>query len=363
MQLSVLDMDLKGLVLAAGEGSRLRPLTFSRPKHLIPLLGKPMIWYSINDLITSGIDDIGIVVGYFRDLIREVLGDGSKFGAKLTYIEQEKRFGIAHAIHLAIEQGFIDEPFVVYLGDNILSGGIKRYLKMFVERESDVYILLCRVKDPSKFGVAVIRNGKLEKLIEKPREFVSDMAVIGVYMFRDPDLVEEAFRTLKPSWRGEYEITELIQWFIDNNYRVDFDIVSGWWKDIGTYNGLLEALYLLLDNVNERIEGDVRGEVVGRVVVEKGAVVEGKVYGPVYIGREVYVEKSAVLEHFVSIERGSKILSGAITRSLVLDNALIDVDGLRLVDSVVGSNTIIKSSRELRGEAKFIVSDYSYIYL
>jgi len=356
-------MDLKGLVLAAGEGSRLRPFTFSRPKHLIPLLDKPMICYAVEDLVKAGVRDIGVVVGYFGDMIKETLGDGDAFGARFTYLTQEKRLGIAHAIHIAIEQGFIDKLFTVYLGDNILSSGIEEHLKKFIEESSDVYVLLSRVKDPSRFGVAIIKNSKIVKLIEKPKEFVSDLALVGVYFFRDPDLVEKAFRSLKPSWRGEYEITELIQWFIGNNYRVDFDIVSGWWKDIGTYNGLLEALYLLLDSVNERIEGDVRGEVVGRVVVEKGAVVEGKVYGPAYIGREVYVEKSAVLEHFVSIERGSKILSGAITRSLVLDNAVIDVDGLRLVDSVVGSNTVIKSSRELRGEAKFIVSDYSYIYL
>ena len=356
-------MDLKGLVLAAGEGSRLRPFTFSRPKHLIPLLGKPMIRYAIDDLVSAGVRDIGVVVGYFGDLIREALGDGSSFGAKLTYIVQEKRLGIAHAIHLAIEQGFIDKPFVVYLGDNILSHGIGKHLKRFVESGSDVYILLSRVKDPSRFGVAVIRDGKVVKLVEKPKEFISDLAVVGVYFFRDPDLVEKAFKTLKPSWRGEYEVTELIQWFIDNGYRVDYDIVSGWWKDVGTYEGLLEALYLLLDDVVERVEGEVRGEVVGRVVVEKGAVVEGKVYGPAYIGRNTYIGRNAVVEHFVSVEQGSKISSGSLTRSLVLDNAVIDVDGLRLVDSVVGSNTVIKSSRELRGEARIVVSDYSQVYL
>jgi len=356
-------MNLKGLVLAAGEGSRLRPFTFSRPKHLIPLLGKPMICYAVEDLVRAGVRDIGIVVGYFGDMIKEVLGDGSAFGARFTYLTQEKRLGIAHAIHIAIEQGFIDKPFVVYLGDNILSAGIEKHMQRFVEGRSDVYILLSRVKDPSRFGVAIISDGRVAKLIEKPKEFVSDLALVGVYFFRDPDLVEKAFRTLKPSWRGEYEITELIQWFIDNGYRVDYDVNSGWWKDVGTYDGLLEALYLLLDSVGERVEGDVRGEVVGRVVVEKGAVVEGRVYGPAYIGKEVYVGRGAVLEHFVSIERGSKILSGTVTRSLVLDNAVIDVNGLRLVDSVVGSNTVVKSSRELRGEARFIVSDYSYVYL
>jgi glucose-1-phosphate thymidylyltransferase len=356
-------MDLKGLVLAAGEGSRLRPFTFSKPKHLIPLLGKPMIRYAIDDLVSAGVRDIGVVVGYFGDLIKEALGDGSSLNARFTYIVQVKRLGIAHAIHLAIEQRFIDKPFVVYLGDNILSHGIGKHLKRFVESGSDVYILLSRVKDPSRFGVAVIRDGKVAKLVEKPKEFVSDLAVVGVYFFRDPDLVEKAFKTLKPSWRGEYEVTELIQWFIDNGYRVDYDIVSGWWKDVGTYEGLLEALYLLLDDVDERVEGEVRGEVVGRVVVESGAVVEGKVYGPAYIGRNTYIGRNAVVEHFVSVEQGSKISSGSLTRSLVLDNAVIDVDGLRLVDSVVGSNTVIKSSRELRGEARIVVSDYSQVYL
>lgn len=356
-------MNLKGLVLAAGEGSRLRPFTFSRPKHLIPLLGKPMIQYVIDDLVNSGVRDVGVVVGYFGDLIREVLGDGSRFGSRLAYIIQEKRFGIAHAIHLAIEYGFIDRSFVVYLGDNILFSGIKKHLEMFMERGSDVYILLSRVKDPSRFGVAVLRDGRVVRLVEKPKEFVSDLAVVGVYFFRDPDLVERAFKTLKPSWRGEYEITELIQWFIDNGYRVDYDVVSGWWKDVGTYEGLLEVLYLLLDSVSERVEGDVRGEVVGRVLVEKGALIEGKVYGPAYVGRGVVVGRNAFVEHFVSIEHGTKVLSGFLTRSLVLDNVFIDVNGLRLVDSVIGSQTTVKSSKELRGEVKLVVSDYSQIYL
>jgi glucose-1-phosphate thymidylyltransferase len=255
-------MDSKGLVLAAGEGSRLRPFTFSRPKHLIPLLGKPMIRYAIDDLVASGVRDIGVVVGYFGDLIRDALGNGSSFGARLTYIVQERRLGIAHAIHLAIEHEFIDKPFVVYLGDNILSRGVEKHLKKFVESGSDVYILLSKVKDPSRFGVAVIRDGKVVKLVEKPKKFISDLALVGVYFFRDPDLVEKAFKTLRLSWRGEYEITELIQWFIDNGHKVDYDIVSGWWKDVGTYEGLLEALYLLLDNVDERVEGEVKARLL-----------------------------------------------------------------------------------------------------
>lgn len=354
-------MGLKGLVLAAGEGSRLRPFTFSRPKHLIPLLGKPMIRYGIDDLINCGVRDVGVVVGYFGDFIRDFLGDGSDFGVRLTYITQVRRLGIAHAIHLAIEEGFVDRSFIVYLGDNIISNGVGGNLRKFLEFGSDVFILLSRVKDPSKFGVAVLRDGRVVKLVEKPKEFISDLAVVGVYFFRDPDLVEKAFKTLKPSWRGEYEITELIQWFIDNGYRVDYDIVSGWWKDVGTYEGLLEALYLLLDNISERVEGDVRGEVVGRVVIEKDAVVEGRVYGPAYIGRGVVIGRNASIEHFTSVEQGAKVLSGSISRSLILNEALVDVGRLRLKDSVIGVKSLIRAFREIQGEAKLIVSDYSIV--
>jgi glucose-1-phosphate thymidylyltransferase len=177
-------------------------------------------------------------------MIKEFLGDGSRCGARFTYVYQERRLGIAHAIHLAVESGFVDGPFVVYLGDNVLADGISRYVRRFVEGEYG------RVRDPSRFGVAVLRGGRVVKLVEKPREFISDLAVVGVYFFRDPDLVVRAFGTLRPSWRGEYEITELIQWFIDHGYRVDCDVVSRWWKDVGTPESLLEAVYLLLDEVS-----------------------------------------------------------------------------------------------------------------
>jgi glucose-1-phosphate thymidylyltransferase len=355
-------MDLKGLVLAAGEGSRLRPFTFSRPKHLIPLLGKPMIQYAIDDLVDSGVSDIGVVVGYFKDLIKDALGEGSD-EYRLSYITQERRLGIAHAIYLSIEEGFLDRSFIVYLGDNILSRGVRENVRRFLEDNADVYILLSKVKDPSRFGVAVLRDGRVVRLVEKPREFVSDLAVVGVYMFRDPDLVVKAFKTLKPSWRGEYEITELIQWFIDNGYVVKHEIVSGWWKDVGTPEGLLEALYLLLDNVSEKIEGDVRGEVIGRVVIERDAVVEGRVHGPAYIGRNAVVDKKGSVEHFVSLECETKLLSGSVSRSLVLDHAVIDIGSSRLVDSVIGSRSIVRSLRELYGNIRLVISDQSFVEL
>jgi len=354
-------MGFKGLVLAGGEGTRLRPLTFSTPKHLIPLLGKAMIEYPIGHLVEAGVYDIGVVVGYLGRLIEDYLGDGSRYGARLRYIKQEERLGIAHAIHLAIEEGFLDSPFIVYLGDNILAGGIVSAVKRFREGGYDAYVMLTRVRDPSRFGVAVVRDGRIVRLVEKPREPISDLAVIGVYFFRDPELVEKAFRSLRPSWRGEYEVTDLIQWFIDRGYRVGYDLVTGWWKDVGTPEGLLEALYLLLDTAEPRLEGEVSGEVMGRVIVEKGALVEGRVYGPAYIGRGVHVGRGARVEHYVSLEAGARLVSGGASRSLVLDESLIDIGGLRLVDSVVGRRARVVCRRELRGEMRLAVSDYSLV--
>lgn len=351
-------------MLAAGEGSRLRPLTFSRPKHLIPLLGKPMIRYPVEDLFTSGIKDIGVVVGYFGDLIIEALGDGSTFGVRFTYIKQERRLGIAHAIHRAIEEGFLDKDFVVYLGDNILSSGISMFVKKFQEGGGDVHILLTKVRDPQHFGVAVVRDGRIVKLVEKPRDLISDLAVIGVYFFRDPDIVERAFRGLKPSWRGEYEITELIQWFIDHSYNVSYSVISGWWKDVGTYEGLLNVIYLLLDRSEGIVRSkEVEGEVEGRVIIEDGAIVRGRVYGPAYIGRNTIIDKNAVVEHYVSVEHSTKVTSGHITRSLILNNTELDLNKARIVDSVIGCYCKVRCSRELHGDLKLTIFDYSSIIL
>ncbi|MGC9010467.1 MAG: glucose-1-phosphate thymidylyltransferase [Sulfolobales archaeon] len=354
---------IKGLVLAAGEGSRLRPFTYSRPKHLIPLLGKPLILYPIEDLVKAGVSEIGVVVGYFADLIKDFLGDGSRYGARLRYIVQERRLGIAHAIYRGVEEGFLDREFIVYLGDNIVSGGVESFLREFYEKRSDVHILLTEVKDPRSFGVAVLDGGRIIKLVEKPKEIISNLAVVGVYIFRDPDLVARAFKSLKPSWRGEYEITELIQWFIDHGYKVSYSKISGWWKDVGTYNGLLDAIYMLLDKVSERISGEVSGEVRGRVVVERNAVVEGDVYGPAYIGEGSYVSKSSVIEPYTSIENNVKLLSGRVARSLIMDYCEIDLNRSRLIDSVIGSHTRIKAARELHGDIRLIISDNSFIQI
>jgi glucose-1-phosphate thymidylyltransferase len=353
---------MKGLVLAGGEGSRLRPLSFSIPKHLIPLLGKAVIEYPIDHLLEAGIREIGVVIGYLGFMIQDYLSR-SRPNASISYIKQEERLGIAHAIYRAIEEGFIDEEFAVYLGDNIIESGVGRHIKSFEESDFDSYVLLYRVRDPSRFGVAILRDGKVVKLVEKPKERISDLAVIGFYMFKDPELVARAFRTLKPSWRGEYEITELIQWFIDNGYRVGYDFVNGWWKDIGTPESLLDALYFLIDRIENSIKGEVRRDFSGRVFVEDGAIVEGSIYGPAYIGRNSYVAKEAVIEPFTSIEAHARVESGIISRSLVLNNARLKLNKTRLINSIIGRYSVIESTRELHGDVEFIITDYSIVRL
>jgi glucose-1-phosphate thymidylyltransferase len=255
-------------------------------------------------------------------------------------------------------------PFVVHLGDNFFEEGASRFAREFVEGGYDAFIVLTRVRDPTRFGYVLVREGRVWKLVEKPRQPPpGGYTLTGFYAFRDPGLVERAFKDLKPSQRGEYEVTDLIQWFVDRGYRVGYTVTNGWWKDMGTPSDLLDLVYLLLDRIETRIEGEVSGEVSGRVVVEKGAVVEGRVYGPVYIGRGALVGKSAAVEHYVSVEQDAKIESGSVVRSLVLEGAVVDVNKLRIVDSIVGRQSRVKSSREIYGEMRLAVSDYSRVEL
>lgn len=336
-------MNVQGLILVAGEGTRLRPLTFTTPKPLIPVLGKPIVIHIVEMLRDCGVRDLALVVGHLGQLFKEVLSNGSCLGVSICYVVQLQRLGIAHAIHRAIEENAVDRPFVVYLGDNFFEEGVERFVKKFIENDYDVLIVLTKAKDPTRFGCVVLENGRVKKLIEKPKQPPPDgYTLAGFYGFRDPDVVEKAFRTLKPSWRGEYEITELIQWFVDNGYSVGYVIAHGWWKDMGTPEDLLDLMYLMIDKVSARIEGDVFGEVQGRVIVEKGAVVEGTVFGPAYIGRDAYVSRGTVLEHYVDVESGARIEGGSLTRCLILDEAVLKLNRARLIDSVVGSRSYVE---------------------
>ncbi|MCX8205199.1 MAG: glucose-1-phosphate thymidylyltransferase, partial [Candidatus Nezhaarchaeota archaeon] len=241
---------MKGIILHGGAGTRLRPLTFSGPKQLIPVANKPVSQYVLEDIRDSGVKDVAIVLGeIYPELVREHYGDGSKFGVKITYIYQGRPLGIAHAVGLC--RGFVGEDrFVVYLGDNLLQSGIKKYVEAFLSGDYDAYILLKEVDDPTRFGVAKFdQNGRLVGLVEKPKVPPSKYALVGVYFFKP--VVFEVLRELKPSWRGELEITDALQLMLERGYRVGYGFVDGWWLDTGKKDDVLYANALILD---ERIK-------------------------------------------------------------------------------------------------------------
>ena len=262
---------MKGLILSGGKGTRLRPLTYTSAKQLVPVANKPVLFYGIEAIAAAGIRDIGIVVGDTQAEIRAAVGDGSRWGVRVTYIEQDAPRGLAHAV--LISEPFIgDDPFVMYLGDNLLNKGITPFVDEFRRDEPAAQILLAHVPDPQMFGVAELSDGTVVRLVEKPKEPKSDLALVGVYMF-GPEVFDSVER-IRPSFRNELEITDAIQDLIDRGLAVRPHIVDGWWKDTGKLEDMLEANRLILDTIDRRIEGTVDAEsrIEGKVVIEAGAV-------------------------------------------------------------------------------------------
>lgn len=331
---------MKGLILSGGKGTRLRPLTYTSAKQLVPVANKPVLFYGIEAIVAAGIRDIGIVVGDTQAEIREAVGDGSKWGATVTYIEQDKPRGLAHAVQIA--ENFIGgDSFVMYLGDNLLNRGIRPLVEEFSRQRPAAQILLARVKDPQMFGVAELDGDRVVRLVEKPETPKSDLALVGVYMF-GPE-VFESVRHIKPSFRNELEITDAIQDLIDRGLMVRPHIVDGWWKDTGKLEDMLEANRLILDTLDHRIDGSVdsASSIEGRVVIETGAIIEASVVrGPAIIGAGAIVRHSYV-GPFTSLMQGVEIRSSEIEHSIVLEgSSIVDLGG-RLVDSLVGRNVRI----------------------
>src|SRR3954463_1670691 len=266
-------MALKGLILSGGRGTRLRPITFTSAKQLVPVANTPVLFYGIEAMAAAGIRDIGIIIApETGDEIREVTGDGSQFGVRITYILQDEPAGLAHAV-LTAEPFLGSSPFVMYLGDNLLQGGMTELVEAFRANEPDALILLTPVPDPENYGVAELRDGRVVDLAEKPAAPKTDLALVGVYMFTagGPD----AARAIEPSPRGELEITDAIQYLVDQGRRVEPHVVRGWWKDTGRLDDMLEANRLVLDTLQTRVEGElIDAQVDGRVVVEPGARLE-----------------------------------------------------------------------------------------
>jgi glucose-1-phosphate thymidylyltransferase len=353
---------MKGLILSGGKGTRLRPLTYTSAKQLVPVANKPVLFYGIEALVEAGIRDIAIVVGDTQAEIRAAVGDGSRWNARVTYIEQDAPRGLAHAVQ--ISEPFIGrEPFVMYLGDNLLNKGIVPFVEQFVRDEPAAQILLTPVPDPQMFGVAELNDGKVVRLVEKPKAPVSNLALVGVYMF-GPDIFTSVGR-ITPSFRNELEITDAIQDLIDRGLTVTPHLVDGWWKDTGKLEDMLEANRLILDTFERRIEGSVddQSRIEGKVVIEPGAIVERSVIrGPAIIGRRAHIEH-AYVGPFTAIMNDVELRDAEIEHSIVLEGSHIHDLGTRVADSLIGKNVKIKRVPLKPTAYRFMLGDNSEVWI
>ncbi|MGQ9708734.1 MAG: glucose-1-phosphate thymidylyltransferase [bacterium] len=354
---------MKGLVLCGGRGTRLRPLTYTMPKQLVPVANRPILAYVFDHLRNAGIVDIGVIVSpETSDGIRRFLGDGRGWNARITYLFQDEPLGLAHGVKISRE--FLrDEPFVMYLGDNLLQDGIVNALQVFRENDADALIMLKRVTDPRAFGVAVLdEKGKVVRLEEKPKEPPSDLALVGVYIFSPR--IHQIIESLQPSTRGELEITDAIQGFINLGARVIPIILDGWWLDTGKKDDLLNANQLVLKACCQRsIQGIVdNSEITGEVSVSFGARIQNsKLFGPAVIGDNTIVDGSTI-GPFVSIGANCEIRNSTIRRSVILEKCLIDKVNF-LEQSLIGRDVRITSGQDLARPLRLLLSDSSELEL
>jgi glucose-1-phosphate thymidylyltransferase len=351
---------MKGLILSGGRGTRLRPITYTRAKQLVPVANKPVLFYGLEALVAAGIRDIGIVVGDTQAEIREAVGDGARWGATVTYIEQDAPRGLAHAV--LISEAFIGgEPFVMYLGDNLLNRGIAGFVEEFAREQPAAQILLARVPDPQMFGVAELADGRVVRLVEKPAEPRSDLALVGVYMFGPS--VFDAVKAIRPSARDELEITDAIQHLVDAGLEVRPHVVDGWWKDTGKLEDILEANRLILDTIEPRIEGTVddASRVEGKVIVGPGAVIERSVVrGPVVIGAGARITH-AYVGPFTAIGDHVELRDTEIEHSIVLEGARITDLANRIEDSLIGRHVVISRLPVRPSAYRFMLGDNSEV--
>ncbi len=355
---------MKALILAGGKGTRLKPLTNTVAKQLLPVANKPILFYVLDEITEAGISDIGMIIHPDTgDKIKEAVGDGSKWKAHITYIPQPEPLGLAHAVATARE--FLgDSPFLMFLGDNLIRGGVKPFIQEFNRSKPEALILLKEVSDPRAFGVAEFNSkGTLVRLVEKPQEPRSNLAMVGVYLF-SPE-IHKAISKLKPSGRGEYEITEAVNLLIKSKKKVLHQILKDWWLDTGKKDDILEANRVVLDDF---LVKDIRGEVdqksrlVGRVEVRMGAKIENSIIrGPVSIGEGCQV-KNSFIGPFTSIGAGSKILDSSVEHSVIMDNCHIcGIDCLK--DSLIGRDAEVKKAEEGFKAIRLFIGDDARVEL
>ncbi|HEX5712322.1 MAG TPA: glucose-1-phosphate thymidylyltransferase [Solirubrobacterales bacterium] len=349
---------LKGLILSGGAGTRLRPITHTSAKQLVPVANKPVLFYGIEALVDAGVEEIGIIIApETGDEIRAAAGDGSQFGAKITYIVQDKPAGLAHAVLTA--KPFIgDSPFVMYLGDNLLRDGLRSLVETFRRDEPHALILLTPVEEPEHYGVAELDGeGGIVRLIEKPKDPPSNLALVGVYLFTPS--IFTASEALEPSWRGELEITEAIQGLIDDGHKVQSEVVRGWWKDTGQLADMLEANRLVLEELESSVEGEVDegSRVEGRVVLEPGAkLTRSVVRGPAVIGAGACIE-DAYIGPYTSIGSGVHVRRSEVEHSIVLADSVVEDLETRMEASLLGRNVKLTRSAGVPKTLRLLVGD------
>lgn len=354
---------MKGLILAGGKGTRLYPLTYTRAKQLIPVANKPVLIRVIETIRAAGIDQIGIVIGDTGQEIRDTVGDGSRWGAQIVYIPQEAPLGLAHAVKISRE--FLgDDRFVMFLGDNVIEGGINDLIRQFADSDWNSQIVLTAVEEPQHYGVAELNgDGQIKQLIEKPKNPPSNLALVGIYMFDHH--VFDAVEGITPSWRGELEITDAIQWLVEHGYRVFPYVHKGWWIDTGKPTDMLDANARVLEEIKPYVAGGIDAEsVIGpRVTIQKGArIINSVVRGPTIIGENTVIKDSFV-GPFTSIYHDCVIENSELERCIVLEHsAIYDVE-TRIQDSLIGRYAKIKHDKRKPKAIKMNLGDHSRLWL
>lgn len=353
---------MRALVLAGGAGTRLRPITYTSAKQLVPVAGKPILFYGLEQIAAAGITDVGIVVGDTQAEIEAAVGDGSAFGLQVTYLRQEAPLGLAHAVLTA--EAFLDgDDFVMFLGDNLIEGGIEELVAAFEAERPAAQLLLKRVRDPERFGVAVLdADGAVERLVEKPADPPSDLALVGVYLFTPAIL--DAARAIEPSWRGELEITDAIQRLVDAGEPVRASEVTGWWLDTGKKDELLDANRIVLGGVERQVDGelDADSEVVGAVVLAPGAsLVRSTVRGPAVIGAGTQLV-DAYVGPFTSIGADCRLERCELEHSVVMDGCSV-TDVPRLEGSLLGRGVTIERTGRRPAAHRLLLGDHSHLEL
>jgi len=353
---------MKALVTAGGHGTRLRPITYTQNKHLIPIANKTMLQYALDYLKEAEIYEIGIIINANDKSIQNIFGNGEGFGVEITYIEQDQPLGLAHVVK--VSQSFIgSDNFIFYLGDNILIGGLKSFINDFKRMKSNCHLVLSQVSNPNRFGVAEVINDRIVRIKEKPISPKSNLAVTGIYLY-DSNIFE-AVNSIKPSKRGELEISDAHQFLIENGYDVSYSEITGWWKDTGQPSDLLDANRLVLDNIKEKNDGSVDNltTISGEVIIGNNSqIINSKINGPAIIDNDTVI-KDSFIGPYTAIGTNCKITSSKVEYSIIMEGCVIDCVDSNIKSSLLGKNVKIVSSNNKNSQSRYLLGEQSYIEL